>query len=123
MSIDHELAKELKHGGFPQSNKQGAWWFDEHKTLFIQATTYGVEEANRTSDCVRVPNLEELIAAVERDGWFGFSLEHNHLTHEWDAWIIENAGNKSLVEATALQSGPTPAEAVAMLWLALNPKI
>ena len=105
MSIDYELAKELKDAGFPEGEGQRIHDHTVNPPLHYY-----------------LPALEELIEEVERDGWFGFSLEHNHINDEWDAWIIENVGHKSLLEATMLHSGSTPTEAVARLWLALNKK-
>jgi len=119
MSIDYELAQELKEAGFPQSNKQGAWWFDEHKTLFVQATTYGVDEVNRTSECVRVPTLEELIEACPEeidDHCFSFACLTFHKSGKW------LAGYEKYEKFTPECCGSTAIEAVARLWLALYKK-
>jgi hypothetical protein len=115
--MNYELAIELNDAGFPKI-RIGQYW---SHGLGVHSDTRDDAPCHCNED--KFPNLEELIEAVERDGWFGFSLEHNHINDEWDAWIIENVGHKSLVEATVLHSGSTPTEAVARLWLVLNKKV
>lgn len=101
--IDHEFAKELKRAGFKQPI--GSMYALEGD---IQS---GFEIIDETA---YVPTLSELIeACVDVRFW----LRNDTLTEAWTAY-----GDP--VEDLApgyVGNGSTPEEAVARLWLALNP--
>jgi hypothetical protein len=94
--MDYKLAKELEVAGFPQGGN-GTWVYPLDALM------------TRPSDRIYAPTLEELIEAC---GIKFFSLEQA-TENNWHASyrITDKASNAS---------GPTPNEAVARLWLALN---
>ena len=95
--MTYELAKELKDAGFPQA-KLGT--LDENKFRY-----YTEKDGERAF----VPTLSELIEAC---GELDFRLHcYPH------GYVIEQKGEMDM------EIQPTPEEAVAKLWLALNKKI
>lgn len=96
MSVNYELAKELKDAGFPQNPDCDC--------------PHNVPNEN-LDDYVYSPRLSELIAACGDD----FDSLHN-TGGDWWAWSDSEYGEAAGVN----ESGSTPEEAVARLWLALN---
>jgi hypothetical protein len=97
----YELAKELKDAGFPQ--KEGKY-----------ATSW------EPPDSAYLPTLEELIEACG-ERFNVLRSVHNHQGNiiEWVASAESGFDRK----AEKLVVHPTPTEAVARLWLALNKKV
>lgn len=111
--IDYKLAKELREAGFPQGWREGMSYYDRN-CVYVAS---GCSEYNHDLDVGwKIPTLEELIKACgERfynliqsdDVWIAASVEEE----EKDKWIFSGS-----------ETGKTPIEAVARLWLALNKK-
>lgn len=93
--MDYELAKQLKDAGFPVVEKANR--LPEHTYL-----TKNLEYAY-------APTLEELIEAVDKCCRGSFQL-----IKVGGVWFARKD-----IQATEI-SNPTPEEAVAKLWLALN---
>lgn len=94
--MNYQLAKKLKDAGFPQKDRGN----------FIGPPD--VEIIN-TPLAIYVPTLSELIEACVGDR-LDFYLKNSTLTVHWSAGMNGRVGN-----------GETPEEAVANLYLALNP--
>jgi hypothetical protein len=92
MSIDYELAKELKDAAFPQ---------EKCSSLIYQGK----------SEAIGCPTLEELIEAINWAETFVISRNHPR-THqkEWTAFVYGHVSGEYF---------STPTEAVAMLYLEL----
>lgn len=123
MSIAYELAKELKDARFPQN--ADTYWVQhdgEDGMEFVihpkwdSRTIESYEEAYPLSKIVAAPTLSELIEACGDDT----EIHINGLNGKWRA---EKAGHSNFgPEGFIPNDGPTPEEAVAKLWLALNKK-
>lgn len=101
--MNYELAKQLKDAGFPQNP-------DNH-----ELHTPDCEGWDGPSNCTKetravVPTLEELLAACRKPTTL-ISIEEM----AGDGWCARAIGRDSY-------TAPTPTEAVANLWLALNKK-
>lgn len=97
MSINYELSKDLMGAGFPHLHDDPCY-FSMHES--------GV--------CVAI-TLEELIDACKEEFVALFRLVHAHQTMRWEA------KGKITKSKLTVGQGATPEEAVARLWLALNP--
>ena len=93
--MTHELAKQLKDAGFPQEGNK------------YQGPQKEAGEATLSNELVLIPTLSELIEAC---GDISFSLNKTNTGF----WIESVKGDT--------ETYPTPEEAVANLWLALNKK-
>jgi len=118
--MKHELAKQLKEAGYPQSERGEVylWVSEKHyfenkkpvyrpanwKRMFTKATKTFVNE------WIYIPTLSELIDACGED--FGRLRKIPHL------WIAD--AHERLQPLSPF--GATPEEAVAKLWLELNTK-
>lgn len=91
MSMNYELAKELKAAGFPQKNG--------HKPF--------------GDEIVCVPTLSELIEAVMKTGIKGFELT----SWEGESW---DASGRYFGKTEISGSKENPESAVARLWIQLN---
>jgi len=101
--MNYELAKELKDAGFPQ---------DGHFGIDAVGTVGCIgDHPAKLPLIVKAPTLSELIEAC---GERSFILNAARTRGHRNSWYAEAGG----VEAI----GPTPEEAVARLWLALNKK-
>lgn len=92
--MNYALAKELKEAGFPQTGNGE----------FIDAIGIGPVLGNND---VYVPTLSELIEACGEP----ITL-----------WIMSNRTDAQKGGTEIMETGTTPEEAVARLWLALNKK-
>jgi len=94
MALDYELAKELKEAGYPQDLVSAPY----HRIDF--------------KDCAQ-PTLSELIEACgEQFG--GMTLELDKRSRTGKVWKVYSGDGSNILIF------PTPEEAVARLWLALN---
>lgn len=101
MSMDYELAKQLKDVGFAHS------WCSEDDCSCL---TNG--DSSKGTMCF--PSLEELIEACgEKFCTLSFAPERDLL------WVAMPRLLK--IDVLIREHGSTPTEAVARLWLALNP--
>lgn len=130
--MKYELAKELKDAGFPQ--KGGRWSLGivylPEKRKETKTGTYLRREEYRTFPWINVdsfkiaayetillPNLSELIEACGE----GFENLERDTTTEKIIWVCNNYLPENHPTSTIdWFEGPTPEEAVAQLWLALN---
>lgn len=97
--MDYALAKELKEAGFPQGDFVG---FN-----FQEDLSY--------------PTLSELIEACGPIAYDGnFNLAFNSRSEKWVASYADFYN--FIVREDLLAEGSAPEEAVARLWLALNPQ-
>lgn len=99
--MNYDLAKELKEAGFPGISFDGC-------------TYYGTGAVMDVALCLcKHPTLEELIEACgDRELSLVKKLQEISRTYEWRAAVLHNDN--------CVGYGPTPTEAVARLWLALN---
>lgn len=127
MSMDYELAKQLKDAGFPQKERMAYWMKHDGEDPFVihpglfNRTVQSYRDGYPLSEVVAAPTLEELIEACGTDFM---------LTNEcgiWEAW--SNIGAKRTYPARLGETGAeheckgsTPTEAVANLYLALKQK-
>lgn len=123
--MNYELAKKLKDAGFPQTG-QRPWFCGGHvyygdgegfelckETEPIITTDHYCESSGLVAEFVyEIPTLSELIEAC---GENFYSLYR----HQKDKWQAHSTGDLWDIE---IAHGPTPEEAVANLWLALNKK-
>ena len=99
--MTHELAKQLKDAGFPQRQLEvGDFTLCQHDKEQLH-------ETNDTCEILNIPTLSELIEACVD---ISFSLNKTNTGF----WIESVKGDT--------ETYPTPEEAVANLWLALNKK-
>lgn len=103
--ITYELALKLKEAGFPQSGKDGDWYFDSNENPFF-CIAYNWDKRH-----IKIPTLFELIEACGQYT-IRFCLEQH--SNDWRAGVYQ--GNIQWV------SGKSPEEAVANLWINLNKK-
>src|ERR1700712_1310992 len=97
--MEYELAEQLRDAGFPQGGN-GKWLGPSDKIVW------------RRGDRAYVPTLEELIEACGERFFVLNATDARGKSNTWYAAIT----SPLVVEATA----PTPIEAVAKLWLALQ---
>lgn len=100
--MNYELAKKLKDAGFPHN------WAKDFESLL----------PNHPEDCKCLPTLSELIEAC--GGILLWGCESHGYYASKQFCPTENKTIESIIEADA--EGKTPEEAVANLWLELNPK-
>jgi hypothetical protein len=125
MNIPYELAVELKEAGFPQEGD--FWWSkDEHGRagwdIYYRDESLGAEEwfSLDKNEHILAPSLSELIEACggkkiilwEENGWYATMYGE-------EEYVSGKCIDDTFYDA---QEGPTPEEAVARLWLALNKK-
>jgi hypothetical protein len=112
--MDHELAQELKAAGYPQGSSV---WLYTGDGLYQPRMYKGQFHGNETD----APTLEELIEACGEIVLWPFQ----------GTWCAgkpndEGLGGRGITYydeyPVHLANGRTPFEAVARLWLALNPK-
>jgi hypothetical protein len=104
--MKYDLAKELNDAGYRQGGK-GSWTYPSDNLI------------TRSRDRVYVPTLTELIEACgERFG----SLGRDWLDDTGRFWRAIDRGREETVPPRIEQTGDTPEEAVARLWLALQKK-
>lgn len=104
--LSYETAKKLKDSGFPQKVH------GKHILPTDEILDY------RLSNTVYLPTLSELIDACGKD--FEALVRREE---DWAAYMIDEAYKGDCVsDCCGYSTGPTPEEAVANLWLALNIK-
>lgn len=109
--MNYELAKKLKDAGFKQEIVDGSfYWAGRNLKLYCWG---GEGEDKPYGKYIKRPTLEELIEACGEK----FAL-HKNKDH-WCAWQI-NSNPRERDTADFQERAPTPTEAVARLWLALN---
>ena len=102
--MDNSLAKELKDAGFPQNGKS----CDTHSDI---------NDSTLVERFVR-PTLSELIEACPKQmGTATFVLGSANQGQAWVACYFDFRANRG---AKLNETGQTPDEAVARLWLALH---
>jgi hypothetical protein len=119
--MNYELAKELKDAGFPQTTIYLLRKYSlAENPIEIRRPPDGLEVAvlsGRLEWEVAVPTLEELIDACPKDiGSATFVLGSANQGKKWVACYFDFVTNRC---AELNESGSTPVEAVARLWLAL----
>jgi hypothetical protein len=103
--MDYELAKQLEDAGFSQKGN-GLKIANPHA------------HSNVEVEIAYAPSLDELIAAVPKNiGKASFVLGSANQGTEWVACYFDFVTNRG---SEFNESGGTPTEAVARLWLALN---
>lgn len=122
--MNYELARGLKDAGFPQ--KEYGSYGDGERYQFRETDDPFVPN-NRTmwvryynddfiqehlSEIVYFPTLSELIEACEEE----FYSVNQNATNDGKGWSAESWGSADV------ETGNSPSEAVARLWLALNRK-
>lgn len=106
--MDYKLAEQLKNAGFPQKSAPFA----------VIPLTEEEAEAGKYQERVYLPTLSELIEAC-RDKFR--RLERNDEYADITYFAVSNVRDDMYDEGYVLNNGKTPEEAVAKLWLALNP--
>ena len=127
--MDYELSKKLKDAGFPQEYKKElsdyayregdielqmlhedndtGWW------LGNDYTEHDMSYEEMLKSWIKVPNLSELIEAIEKGCDIKDKLILSGGHGVWEAWF----GNSEKQEGV---NGYSPEEAVANLWIELN---
>lgn len=132
--ISYKLAKTLKNAGFPQGLKHGDWafvseelhlahsdndtgWFmgEDYTTYFPSPDNDKYSERPPFSEYVKCPTLSELIEAC-LDFYYPSHFSMGGM-NTWWAILRDEHNSKALVP---VQSGSTPEEAMANLWLELQ---
>jgi hypothetical protein len=102
--MDNSLAKDLKDAGFPQSGKSCDTHSDINDSTLVEQFVH--------------PTLSELIEACPKQmGSATFVLGSANQGKAWVACYFDFRANRG---AELNESGQTPDEAVARLWLALH---
>ena len=102
--MDHSLAKELKVAGFPQDGKNCKTPTDINDSTLVERIAH--------------PTLSELIEACPKQlGTATFVLGSANQGQAWVACYFDFRANRC---AELNETGHTPEEAVARLWLALR---
>jgi len=108
-TVSDDWAKQLSDAGFPQSG--GAAGHVQHPGNAAAAARSAA------------PTLSELIAACPKQiGSATFLLGSGQGGTRWTATYFDFRNNRIVDEDTLCQSGDTPEEAVAKLWLAIQNK-
>jgi len=111
--ISYDLAKKLKDRGFPQATEfhfiDGAKEPERQSTWQQIEGEWGAARPISKVECIAAPTLEELLDVCAAN--FG-NLVLNHQDASWKAFAHDGI---------RFCSGLTHQEAVANLWLALNP--
>ena len=119
--MNYELAKQLKDAGFPQTTKYLLRKYSlAEMPIEIRRPPDGMEVAVLSGKIeweVSTPTLEELIEASPKNiGSATFVLGSANQGKKWVACYFDFVTNRC---AELNESGSTPVEAVARLWLAL----
>jgi hypothetical protein len=102
--MDNSLAKELKDAGFPQNGKSCDTHSDINDSTLVERFVH--------------PTLSELIEACPKQmGTATFVLGSANQGQAWVACYFDFRANRG---AELNETGQTPDEAVARLWLALH---
>jgi hypothetical protein len=114
-NMNYELSKQLKDAGFPIQD--GCIAEERHNSWVSPEGNFSYW--NSGDEDVYVPTLEELIEACGEDFPLRLqsSYKRNDLYWQADNWGHFTPNTRDIVSET----GKTPQEAVAKLWLALNP--
>ena len=127
--MTYQLAQELKDGGFPQAPRidisgidapffGGFYFITDSRHMHVAPNflneheweAIGQVHSPATRDTVKIPTLSELIAACGED-----FIQLTKVGGD-DTW-------RALGLNSILSTGPTPEEAVARLWFAINGNI
>lgn len=101
--ITYELAKELKDAGFKSSELVTPAWYGEGFDYTLDDLVPNPTLSELIEACVKISRDQDFhLETIYGDGWRAATC----FTHGKDEW----------------EKGPTPEEAVARLWLALNKK-
>lgn len=117
MSLSHETAVKIRNAGFPQKeigckDCEYAEFYDEDGSCW-NTMQIAMEESS-----VYIPTLSELIQ--ECGPGHLFRLANHRPIHSEDegGWFARN----EMIEGQDMPDYPTPEEAVAMLYIAINKK-
>lgn len=108
--MEHSLAKELWEAGYPLRRIEPGMCVGPWPTLDLNPAGDQEIDAQHFYE----PTLEELIESC------GNSLQSLNQNENWDAWGVYYCCDEH-GEGKKIESGSTPTEAVARLWLVLNP--
>lgn len=113
--MKYELCKELKGAGFPQIGR-GTYIYEDGSTFPDFET---LKHTNQLDLVAYIPTLSELIEACCGRLEDLMQMRHSE-PNKWvaSAYSCDECG----WEDSHVESGATPEEAVARLWLALNRK-
>jgi hypothetical protein len=107
--VRDDWAKQLQDAGFPRFGGHG------HQA--------GVSRSNAQAEEPERPTLSELIAACPKQfGTATFVLGSAQSGARWTATYFDFRNNKMVDDDTLCQSGDSPEQAVAKLWLAARTK-
>lgn len=105
--MKHELIQQLLAAGFPRTDGTPDQFPDSGGAL--------------AGEQQRAPGLSELIAACPKEiGNATFVLGSGQGGRRWTATYFDFRNNRMVDDDTLCQSGDTPDEAVARLWLAVR---
>lgn len=125
MTLSYDLCLKLKESGFNQGMNDGdRYWGDDKKHVADWCAHYPYPDPDATPSSLvaKIPSLTELIEACgERlDGLIRVGHSGGGVNMQWlaTAGSCEECGRPD----SYMISGPTREEAVANLYLSLNPK-
>jgi hypothetical protein len=102
MTMDYELARELRDAGFPQGTK-GTW-------------TYPLDAlVTRSADRIYVPTLEELVEVC--GDWI---IKIEKAQNGWNVFGVRAGTSPSDTDVTFIGVGKSLTVGVARLWLGLR---
>jgi len=107
--MTYKLALQLKNAGFPQKDRP-----------FCVSTKMELDEKGEQVRCY-IPTLSELIEACG-DNENRFIRLQSYYDKNDLMWQADDNGNFIIRDDIVSETGSTPEEAVANLWLALNKK-
>lgn len=114
--MTYELAKQLKDAGFPQATGGFYYWNRDERCNETADTRPFYDDRIIThtikAPTIKAPTLSELIEACNSKLFNVTRLDENN-------WVTNFDEDQNMDGTT---QGPTPEEAVAKLWLALNKK-
>lgn len=108
--MNQELAEQLEKAGFPQG---------------LTVDDVAVFTSRGENPPIKVPTLGDLIEACAPDFQKLETMPHRFPEYRWQAIasnLTEEEKEVWASRATAVGHGPTPVDAAANLWLALNKK-
>lgn len=114
MTLSYEQCLGLKGAGFPQDEQCDRFWVVDEPLYTKGEDTPdlhgGSQDRREWISSAECPNSDEIIAAIQARwpvGYF-YAIRQHAARAEWSAEFRGRVG-----------TGPTPAEALAALWLAL----
>lgn len=125
LTVSLDTAKKLKAAGFPQEQPPYIWW-DIAGREYVDLRSNAARFA-KLDEAYAAPTAQEIADHLQRMGieqQRAANIEMNTQARGWQVWLADNKGYGLLPDSNpedTLVYGDTMAEALAALWLRLNP--